>query len=172
MTAQVLAALFGGAAAGAVLNHLFGLVTGWLDRRHEHRRWLLDKRVEAYVSYNEAWNLYLKRVQAVAKGTDRQSERLDESLRGLADATLRLGLIAPEDTDRAADRLLGRAHEAGEAVVDARKRLQGRREIEAMAAIESVRFEHGLLYDLQRRDVQGPERPHTLWRELRNRRSR
>lgn len=59
MTAQVLAALFGGAAAGAVLNSLFSLFTGWLGRRHEHRRWILEKRLEVYVDLLNGWHTFM-----------------------------------------------------------------------------------------------------------------
>lgn len=37
-----------------LLTAVVSLFTGWLSRRHEHKRWLLDKRLELYLALNEA----------------------------------------------------------------------------------------------------------------------
>lgn len=92
-TTQLVAALAGGAAAGALLTALTSVFTGWLTRRHEHRRWLLDKRLEIYSEFNTA-------VAAFQGAYIREapSDELADRVRDLAARRAHVELIAPPAT--------------------------------------------------------------------------
>lgn len=51
----LLVALVGvaGALAGALTTATVTVLTGWLTRRSEQRRWVLDRRLEAFVDFNQ-----------------------------------------------------------------------------------------------------------------------
>ncbi|MGK5112295.1 MULTISPECIES: hypothetical protein [unclassified Geodermatophilus] len=115
MTPQVLAALFGGAAAGAVLTALNTLVTGWLTRRHERQRWLLDQRLDIYSDFNQA-------MAALETAYTRQSpsEELVDLLGALTAQLARLVLVAPAGTTQQARAFFTDVVSFYDAVVDLR----------------------------------------------------
>jgi hypothetical protein len=54
MTGQLWVTAFTGALAGALVAALGTLYAGWLTRRHEHTRWVMEQRLEAYAAFNTA----------------------------------------------------------------------------------------------------------------------
>jgi hypothetical protein len=108
MTPQVLAALAGGAAAGALITALTTLLAAWLTRRHEHRKWLLDKRMETAVAFNKAAQVWIfdftkpdhQRTLVMKSGDDRsraEAVQYDEIVRNLTTAGQAAGLVWPYD---------------------------------------------------------------------------
>ncbi|MGN7222687.1 hypothetical protein ACTHQN_07490 [Curtobacterium flaccumfaciens] len=64
--------LLAGAAAGAVITSLVTLLAGALEARREHRRWLREKRLDAYL-----------RAFALTKGFDLNSSKTDKVVAAL-----------------------------------------------------------------------------------------
>lgn len=92
----------GGVVAGATLTALVSLFTGWLARRHEHRRWLLDRRLESYLAFNEA-------VHECSKMDGEPTEDQLKALRAVQVATNKLVLVAPMETANLAAGVLSTA---------------------------------------------------------------
>jgi hypothetical protein len=103
VTQQLLVTALSGAAAGAVLTGLVTLLTTLLNRRHEHRRWLLDKRLEAYVAFNDELTACVRAMQTGPKG---EARRLAASLNALSET---ITLTAPMRTADLARRLASTA---------------------------------------------------------------
>jgi hypothetical protein len=100
-TQQLVVTLLGGAAAGAVLTALTSLFTGWLSRRHDQRRWLLGRRLEAaYVGFNAAVNAWQLAWSGVITREVRNAEALTDAHRQLNDRRDQLCLLAAPATDR------------------------------------------------------------------------
>jgi hypothetical protein len=154
MTAQVVAAVAGGAAAGALLTALTSLFTGWLSRRHDQRRWLLDKRLEVYVAFNAAANtLQLDWARAV-QTWPKDVRLLTETLADLSARHDEVRLLAPPATETksqeamsaaqgAMEKLLGDSPRPDPAAIDA-----GNAEMDRFFTILTQ------LLELQRTDVQ------------------
>lgn len=103
--ARVLIAIVGviGVLAGALVTALVSLFTGWLGRRHEHRRWLQENRLEAYLAFNRALSAWEKAMK------EREAPELIRALEATAD---QVSLLAPLHTMAATQRLLGFALDA------------------------------------------------------------
>lgn len=155
-TAQLIAALAGGAAAGALLTALTSLFTGWLSRRHEHRRWLLDNRLETYAAFNKAMNGFQLAYQRKAFGQAEGVDALNEALIQLHDTQQGIALLAPEDTSSKADGLVEEAQTASAAVAGGTRSIEDARANQAW--VEQLAILHGELVERQRRDVQRPKR--------------
>lgn len=106
MTGQLWVTALGGAAAGAFLTGVVTLVTTLLNRQHEHRRWLLDQRLNAYAAFNQLMNQWA--IAAVQRPADGQRLLLD-----LAAAGQRVKLVAPPATGEAVDALVREAIDEG-----------------------------------------------------------
>jgi hypothetical protein len=151
-TAQLVAALGGGAAAGAVLTAIVTLVTTALNRRHEHRRWLLDKQLEVYVAFNgmaTRWGL------GHAETSVDEDQMMDD-LERLHEEEERLILLAPEGT-------ASKAEEVMDAALDVARVLAGKAactssDEDQAAAKKRMSNRQGELLTLQRLDIQGAER--------------
>jgi hypothetical protein len=77
--------LLAGAAAGAIITSLVTLLAGALEARREHRRWLREKRLDAYL-----------RAFALTKGFDLNSSKTEKVVASLiADAVAE----DPKDAD-------------------------------------------------------------------------
>jgi hypothetical protein len=79
-----------GAVVGALVTALVTLVAGWLSRRHDQRRWLLDKRLESYATFNGAMSRL-----SDSYGVEAEENR---AMSGLIDATAHIALVAPVGT--------------------------------------------------------------------------
>ena len=130
-----------------VIGTLSGVALG---ARQEQRRWLRDKRLDAYVSFDNA-------VHAFDVAWSRQAEKPDAHELMAAFAALnahrdRVLLVAPPDVRLAALRLVEVATQAAAAF--------GRRARSADGAESMLRFIDlvGELQDAQRVDVQGRRR--------------
>ncbi|SFO58051.1 hypothetical protein SAMN05660359_04480 [Geodermatophilus obscurus] len=98
--------LIGGAAAGAFLTLLGTLYSGYLSRRHEHRRWLLDKRLQAYTEFLAVmaeWEVLYRRVRLKHIDDSDMAEVRDLSKR-LAASVRALRLLAPQNISNRATR--------------------------------------------------------------------
>ncbi|TQN44400.1 hypothetical protein FHU33_3902 [Blastococcus colisei] len=93
MTAQVWAALLGGAAVGALVTLVGTFLNGWLTRRHENRSWLLDKRLDIYTAFLQGWDELM---------SGDPSDDIDERLRqiGLVPTTQCVLVASPEVRQR------------------------------------------------------------------------
>lgn len=101
MDVRLLIALVGvvGVLAGALVTALVSLFTGYLSRRHDERRWLLDKRLEAYVAFNAALAAFHNasdgaELAALIEHRDRMLEISDT-----------ITLVAPHETSHYASRV-------------------------------------------------------------------
>ncbi|QKS17891.1 hypothetical protein HUN59_18185 [Curtobacterium sp. Csp2] len=77
--------LLAGAAAGAIITSLVTLLAGALEARREHRRWLREKRLDAYL-----------RAFALTKGFDLNSSKTGKVVASLIAEAVAEG---PEDLD-------------------------------------------------------------------------
>jgi hypothetical protein len=136
-----------GALAGALITACVSLVTTWLSRRHEQRRWRLDKRLEAYVDFNAAANAWMLAYTRAGRVTD----KLNDDLMRLADATRRVQLLAPPATREKAEDVFQTVADLSHYFTD-----QGGKSI-TPPSTELEPFTSGLadLAELQRADVQG-----------------
>lgn len=107
MSTPVLVALVGvgGVIAGAMLTGLVTLATTLLNRQHEQRRWLLDRRLEVYGRFNAAYRAWDQRPDAPSA---------DVLLDALHVEVDQLALLAPVPTLRQAQELLWMARAAPE----------------------------------------------------------
>jgi len=143
---RVLVAIVGlsGILAGAVLTTLTSFATGYLSRRHEHRRWLLDRRLEIYVDFNRAVSNWQKsRSRADEPGMLDVKETTRETL----DALTRLHLVAPRAVSEKATAVLSQMLTAMEFTSDWKIN-------EAGAATSQVHVVSAELLALQQSDVQ------------------
>lgn len=148
MTAQVWAALLGGAAVGAALTAISALLTGWLTRRHENRRWLLDKRLEAYLALNEAVTTWqVRRTQAPSV--------FPEVLTGVINAAQAIALVSPVDTENKATDLAGLCTQLTHPEAPGGPGTKAR-QVEEAATLERLFEVADELLLLQRRDVHNP----------------
>lgn len=157
MEAQVWAALFGGAAVGALVTFLGTLLNGWLTRRHEHRRWLLDKRLEAYSAMNTAIGTWLR---AYAHLERVGLPALMEASGDLADKQQAVRLVASPATRDRAQAVLAVALEAN---IPATAAVEEHRELndDEMNAVLDELSTHGqALFETQLVDIErGPKGP-------------
>ncbi len=109
VTPQIVAALVGGAAAGALLTAMTSLFTGWLSHRHEHRRWLHDKRLEAYTAFNVAMVAWTDLLEPGSRKAD-----IDQRLQAYS-ASETVALLAAYKTARQSFKLLRKAAEISDA---------------------------------------------------------
>lgn len=91
------------------MTGLVTLMTTLLNRRYEHRRWLLDRRLEAYTAFNIAANRCV--LTNRHRATDEQAYQ--ESVRDLTTETQRLRLVAPLSTGWLAIDVLGETISGG-----------------------------------------------------------
>lgn len=137
-TTQLVVTLAGGATAGALLTGLVTLITSVLTRRHEHRRWLLDKRLETYVAFNDS---LLECMKLEGEPIDRQLE----GLRQLQGRLSELALLAPMETANMATDAFGAA------TAVARCNQRGDESAEAFRSLAALQVE---LMMRQRADMQ------------------
>ena len=105
MTAQLWVAILGGAAVGQLINAAVTTLLARRGRTHEHQRWLLDNRLEAYFAYQTAY---------VAWQRSRSSEDRPGQLLRLGDLiaeTNRHVIIAPPETAQLAGQAVDAAME-------------------------------------------------------------
>lgn len=156
MTPAVWAALFGGAAAGAVLTAVNSLLTGWQSRRHERRRWLLDKRLESYAAFATGMTSWMSAYKA-----DAPAETIEPVLGELTAALIQIRLVAPYETAQ-------QVHRLHDALIEAATELDRLQAEPAMdhSAIRATQKQLNAAYskvmDQQRIDVQG--RSMAFWR--------
>jgi hypothetical protein len=155
VTAQVWAALAGGAAAGAVLTALATLFTGWLTRRHENRRWLLDKRLEAYVDFNRALNAYHLTWSSIVHTEHPDVTPMTKALAALNDCEDRVRLLAPPATVDKSSGIVGLVGRTGNALMPEKRRFSTESVAVSDMLLKTTLEEGRLLLDLQSRDVQG-----------------
>jgi len=104
MTGQLWVTALGGAAAGAFLTGVVTLITTLLNRRHEHRRWLLDQRLHSYAAFNQAMNRW---------AVGRKSAEANRLLLDLTAEGQRVRLVAPPATAQAVAELVREAIDKG-----------------------------------------------------------
>ena len=155
MTAQVWAALLGGAAVGAILTALATLLGGWLTRRHENRRWLLDKRLEAYVDFNRALNAYHLVWSSLVHTELPDVTPMTAALAALNDCEDRVRLLAPPGTAAKSADVVQLIARAGNALVPEDRRLSAKSISVGDTLLKLAIDEGKLLLALQTRDVQG-----------------
>ena len=149
MTAEIWVALLGGAMAGQVINALVTTRLARRERTHENQRWLWEKRLEAYVAFNDAVSTW----QRSRAGEHRESvERLGAVLHE-ADRHV---IVAPQETAQLAHQVAAAAmvitrggdevQEAWARFTDAKARLtvQHRVDLEATDWRSRRRGEKGL----------------------------
>jgi hypothetical protein len=153
-TVQLIAALGGGAAAGALLTALTTVFTGWLGRRHEHRRWLLDRRLEAYTAMNTALGHWMKQFTHWKLGEE--LTQLTKAMQDLADKQQAVRLLATPRTGRAAHDVLAVATAAYITTVRAAQQQQELSDEVSDAVMVEFGADGQELFEAQLSDVQGP----------------
>jgi hypothetical protein len=142
-TAQLVAALAGGAAAGALLTALTSLFTGWLSRRHDHRRWLSDKRLATYADFGVALNAWQVAYRE-------ESVDMEAAIQKLTDERNLIELLAPHDTTALASAVTRRAYDC---LID--MRTNGLKTDRSRAGMTAMLDLFTQLRALQHRDIQG-----------------
>lgn len=91
--------LLGGAIGAALINVVFGFWKHQADRKNQHRRWLRDKKLEAYVDFFES----SKRVHnfALQAPSVEWMERVSGALREVEASSIHL--LASKDIAKACD---------------------------------------------------------------------
>jgi hypothetical protein len=153
---RLVAALAGGAAAGALLTALTSLFTGWLSRRHDQRRWLLDRRMEAYLALNAEISHWTgDGVSAPGRDSVRQLGRLMEQ-------EDRVSLVAPARTVDAVQAAVGKVFDA-ERVITSDPDGDDVSSDEPREALLAVSRAMGYLIRAQRQDLQGVDPRWRRW---------
>jgi hypothetical protein len=140
---RIIAAI-AGALTAAGLGLMTALLAGSLTRRHEHRRWLLDKRLEVYAQFNQsvsAWEESFNRSRSYSP------KDAAAAVRGVLFANAQLSLLAPPATAAKARVVLERIITATEDRVD-------RDEEESLEEASWMRRHFVELVQLQKADMQ------------------
>lgn len=121
------------------------LVGGWQGRRHEHRRWLRDKRLDAYSAFGAAVNEWQRTYNL--RGSSADLETIIELTRDVLDRYQVVALLAGEKTRQQAQELVGAVVGGQAAEPDVMQTARASFEVEGMWR---------RLSDLLRRDLQDP----------------
>lgn len=151
MKTEVLVALVGvgGTLAGVLIGGGISLLTGWRQRRHEHKRWQLDQLLAAYAAFSAAAAAW----QRALSDTDlRFTKSINDQLQRLYDARHRVLLLAPTKTSELADEVVmevlsvtpSHFEHADDPVPSDRQE-----------KLNHIARELGRLHELQRADIQG-----------------
>lgn len=153
MSPQVLSVLAGG-VGGALLTGLVTLASSALGRRHEQRRWLLDRRLDAYAAFGAAVNGFQNGYRR--RTIDPLLEVLNDAITELANRGQQVLLLAPSDTGGYVDEVWSSAR-------DGLGRLtfpQAYPNVDDEVAMHELMKSYNQMLDLQKRDLGNRPRRH------------
>jgi hypothetical protein len=151
-------ALYTGPAAGACLTAAVTVMLTLSNRRHEHKKWLTEKRLDVYSEYNHATVAWLDQYNIFKAEYERGStERMESDFQKVFRLDAQIQLLAPPDVSEKTRSVTRRIALSADMrpEQDTDNRYERRAERERVTAADSIYDPWQELLGMQREDQRG-----------------